>query len=51
MSAEVVLKQFTARDMVSRWDVVAVYLQAMSTTAASFLDALQDKGDPGGRRQ
>ena len=30
----VVLKHFTARDMVSRWDIVEVYSRATATTAA-----------------
>jgi putative transposase len=37
----VVLKQFTARDMVSRWDVVEVHRRATSTAATLFLDTLQ----------
>lgn len=36
----VLLKQFTARDMVSRWDVVEVYTRATAASAAAFLDAL-----------
>lgn len=36
----VVLKHFTARDVVSRWDVVEVYPRASATTAASFLETL-----------
>ena len=36
----VILKHFTARDMVSRWDVVDVYSRATATTAAHFLDRL-----------
>ncbi len=36
-----VLKHFTARDMVSRWDVMEVYSQATATTAAHFLDKLE----------
>ena len=36
----VILKHFTARDMVSRWDVVDVYSRATATTAARFLDRL-----------
>lgn len=36
----VVRKQFTARDVVSRWDVVAVYRTATAATAAHFLGAL-----------
>jgi putative transposase len=37
----VVRKQFTARDVVSRWDVLEIYSQATATTATRFLDALQ----------
>ncbi len=36
-----VLKHFTARDVVSRWDVVEAHTRATATTAAGFLDALQ----------
>ena len=36
-----ILKHFTARDVVSRWDVVEVHTGATATTAATFLDALQ----------
>ncbi|MEK7848602.1 MAG: integrase core domain-containing protein, partial [Chloroflexota bacterium] len=36
----VVLKHFTARDVVSRWDVVAVHTRATAATAAGFLEAL-----------
>lgn len=37
----VVLKQFTARDMVSRWDVIEVHHRATSSAAALFLETLQ----------
>jgi len=37
----VVLKQFTARDMVSRWDVLEVHRRATSSSATLFLDTLQ----------
>jgi transposase InsO family protein len=37
----VVLKQFTARDMISRWDVIEVHGRATSTAARLFLDTLQ----------
>ena len=37
----VVLKHFTARDVVSRWDVLEVHTRATATTAKAFLDALQ----------
>ena len=36
-----VLKQFTARDIVSRWDVLEVRSRATSTTATEFLSILQ----------
>ena len=37
----VILKQFTAIDVVSRWSVVAVRTRATATTATQFLDDLQ----------
>ena len=37
----VVRKQLTARDVVSRWDVLEVYSQATAATAAGFLEALE----------
>ena len=40
-SPSVVLKQFTARDMISRWDVIEVHRRATSTAATLFLDTLQ----------
>ena len=36
-----VLKHFTARDVISRWDVLEAHTRATATTAAGFLDALQ----------
>ena len=39
----VVLKQFTARDVVSRWDVVEVYSVATARTASNFLAGLQER--------
>lgn len=39
----VVLKHFTARDVVSRWDVLGVYTRATANTAALFLDAIQQR--------
>jgi len=36
----VALKHFTARDVVSRWDVLEAHTRATATTAASFLDTL-----------
>jgi hypothetical protein len=35
------LKHFTARDMVSRWDVLEVHSRATANTAAAFLDAIE----------
>ncbi len=37
----VVLKRFTARDVVSRWDVLEVHTQATATATARFHDAIQ----------
>jgi hypothetical protein len=37
----VTLKHFTARDIISRWDVVSVYHQATAATASDFLDELE----------
>jgi putative transposase len=37
----VVLKQFTARDTISRWDVIEIHGRATSTAAKLFLDTLQ----------
>lgn len=39
----VILKQFTARDVISRWDVLEVCRQATAKAAASFLDALETR--------
>jgi len=36
----VVFKHFTARDMVSRWDVLEVHTRATANTAVGFLDTL-----------
>ena len=38
-----ILKHFTARDVVSRWDVVGVYSVATARTAADFLLALKQR--------
>jgi putative transposase len=38
-----VLKHFTARDVVSRWDVVEVYSVATARTASHFLDAIKER--------
>jgi putative transposase len=40
-SPGVVLKQFTARDMVSRWDVLEVHRRSTSTAATLFLETLK----------
>lgn len=39
----VVLKHFTARDVISRWDVLGVASRATANLAAQFLDALQER--------
>ena len=39
----VALKHFTARDIISRWDVVDVYSRATASTAAHFLDKLEQR--------
>ena len=39
----VVLKQFTARDVVLRWDVIEAHGRATSTAAAHFLHTLQQR--------
>ncbi len=39
----VVLKHFTAHDVISRWDVVSVHSRATATTAAYFLDILESR--------
>jgi len=39
----VILKHFSARDVVSRWDVVEVHRRATSLAAARFLDTLLDR--------
>jgi len=38
-----ILKHFTARDVVSRYDVLEVHTQAKSSTAAHFLDTLKQR--------
>ena len=37
----VILKHFTAHDVVSRWNVLAVHRQASAATTAHFLDSLE----------
>lgn len=39
----VVFKQFTARDVLSRWDVIQAHTRATARTAAQFLDTLQQR--------
>ena len=39
----VVLKHFTARDVISRWDVVEAHTRASSHTAAAFIDTLLER--------
>ncbi len=39
----VLLKHLTAHDVISRWDVVQVYSRASASTAASFLDELEQR--------
>jgi putative transposase len=39
----VVLKHFTARDVVSRWDVIEVHSRATATTTTAFLDTLLER--------
>ena len=39
----VVLKHFTARDVVSRWDVLGVFSRATANVAAQFLDAILER--------
>ena len=36
----VIFKQFTARDVISRWDVIQAHTRATASTAAQFLDTL-----------
>ena len=39
----IVMKQFTARDMVSRWDVLMVRTRATANTASEFLKVLAER--------
>jgi len=39
----VVFKHFTARDVVSRWDVIDIYSRATASTAAHFLEEVQSR--------
>ncbi len=36
----VILKHFTARDVISRWDVLETHRRATSNTASGFIDVL-----------
>jgi putative transposase len=38
-----VFKQFTARDMVSKWDVLGVSSRATATAAAGFVDEIEER--------
>jgi len=39
----VILKHFTAHDVISRWDVVSVHSRASASTTAHFLDTLESR--------
>jgi len=39
----VLLKHFTAHDVISRWNIVSVYSRATANTAADFLDTLEKR--------
>ena len=39
----VVIKHFTAHDVISRWDTIAVYSRATASTTARFLDELEQR--------
>ena len=39
----VVLKQFTARDVVSRWDVLGASTKATATSAARFIESIRER--------
>ena len=39
----VLLKYFTAHDIISRWDVVSVHSRANASIAAHFLDTLEKR--------
>jgi transposase InsO family protein len=43
MRCGVILKHFSARDVISRWDVVEVHRRATSLAAARFLDTLLER--------
>ncbi len=39
----VILKQFTARDVISKWDVIEVRRRATATTAKEFIETLEQR--------
>ncbi len=39
----IILKHFTAPDVISRWDVVSVHSRASASTVAHFLDTLESR--------
>jgi putative transposase len=39
----VAFKQFTARDIISRWDVLGISRNATSTSAAKFIDSIRER--------
>jgi len=39
----VLIKHYTARDVVSRWDVIGAHSRATATTATAFLDTLLER--------
>jgi len=39
----VILKHFTAQDVISRWDVVSAHSRASASTAAHFLDTVESR--------
>lgn len=39
----VIIKQYTARDVISRWDVVEAHRRATAGTARSFLESLEER--------
>lgn len=39
----VILKHYTAHDVISKWDVLDVYTRASATTASGFLDAVEER--------
>ncbi|GAG26775.1 unnamed protein product, partial [marine sediment metagenome] len=38
-----ILKHFTARDIISRWDVLEAHARATSRTASGFIDTLLER--------